>query len=72
MVVPKKILSLVDLTGGSEVLVSVENDRLVVTPKRKPRYTLAQLLSRCRRSDFKARPKDRQWLETGPVGREAL
>ena len=72
MAVPKKILSLVDLEAGSRVQVSVENGRLIVEPKKKPRYTLAELLSRSRRSDLAPRRKDRAWLETRPVGREAL
>jgi antitoxin ChpS len=72
MAVPKKILSLVDLEAGSRVQVSVENGRLIVEPVKKPRYRLAELLARCRRSDLAPQRRDRSWLETGPVGREAL
>jgi antitoxin ChpS len=70
MAVPKKILSLVDLDAGSQVEVSVERGRLIVEPKKKPRYTLAELLPRSRRADL--RGKDRAWLETRPVGKEEL
>jgi antitoxin component of MazEF toxin-antitoxin module len=72
MSVPKKILSLVDLDAGSQVEVSVENGRLIIEPKKNPQYTLTQLLSRCRRSDLAPNRSDREWLETGPAGREVL
>jgi antitoxin ChpS len=72
MPVPKKILSLVDLRAGSQVQISVEKGRVVVEPKKKPRYTLTELLAQCRRSDLAPRPEDRAWLSGGPVGREAL
>ena len=72
MPVPKKILSLVDLRAGSQVQISVEKGRVVVEPKKKPRYTLAELLAQCRRSDLAPHPKDRAWLSGGPVGKEAL
>ena len=52
MAVPKKILSLVDLGAGSRVQVSVENGRVIIEPRKKPRYTLGELLSRYRRSDL--------------------
>jgi antitoxin ChpS len=70
MAVPKKILSLVDLEAGSRVQVSVEHGRLIVEPKKKPRYTLAELLPRNRRADL--RGKDRAWLRSPPVGKEAI
>ena len=72
MAVPKKILSLADLDVGSQAEVRVENGRLIIEPRRKPHYALAELLSRCRRSDIAPRRKDRAWLETRPLGREGL
>lgn len=72
MAVPKRILNLVDLDAGSRVQVSVERGRLIIEPKKKPRYTLAELLSRCRPTDLAPRRKDRSWLAAGPIGREAL
>ena len=72
MAVPKKILSLVDLHAGSEVEISVEKGRVVVEPKKKPRYTLAELLAKCRRSDILNRKRDRDWLDSPPVGKEVL
>ncbi len=72
MAVPKKILSLVHLDAGSTVELSVENGRLLVDPSSKPRYTLAELLSRCQPGDLAPRRADKPWLRSGPVGRELI
>ncbi len=72
MAVPKKILKLVNLDAGSRVEVSLEKGRLVIDPKRAPRYTLSELLSRCRPSDLAPKRNDRAWLRSRPVGREVL
>jgi len=72
MAVPKKILDLVDLDAGSKVDLSVENGRLIVEPRKKPKYTLDELLARCRPSDLKPSRKDRAWLRGGPVGKEMI
>jgi antitoxin component of MazEF toxin-antitoxin module len=72
MVVPKKILSLARLDAGSTVDVSVEDGRLIVEPCKRPQYTLAELLSRCRPADLAPKRRDRTWLRGGPVGREML
>lgn len=72
MAVPKKILSLVDLGAASRVQVSVGNGRVIIEPRKKPRYTLGELLSRRRRPDLAPQRWDRSWLKTGPAGREVL
>jgi antitoxin ChpS len=72
MAVPKKILSVVGLDAGSTVDLSVEKGHLIVTPRKKPQYTLSELLSRCGPSDLAPKRKDRSWLRGGPVGRELL
>ena len=72
MAVPKKILNLVGLGAGSRVQVSVDKSRLTIQPERKPHYTLAELLSRCRRSDLTPRRTDRSWLAPRPAGREMI
>ena len=72
MVVPKKILSLVDLKAGSQVRIGVENGRVVFEPQTKPRYTLAELLAKSSRKTLKPSREDREWLNGGPVGKEAI
>jgi antitoxin ChpS len=72
MVVPKKILSLVDLKAGSQVRIGVENGRMVIEPRAKPHYTLAELLAKSSRNALKPSRKDGEWLSGGPVGKEAI
>jgi len=72
LAVPKKILNLFQLDAGSRVEISVQNGRLVIEPPKRPRYTLAELLSRCRPTDLKPRRKDKHWLQSPPAGRELL
>ena len=72
LTVPKKILSLVNLTAGSDVELTVEDGKLVVEAKKKPRYTLAELLANCRKSDFAPTKKDCEWLNSRPIGKEEL
>ncbi len=72
MAVPRKILNLVHLDAGSTVDLSVQNGRLVVEPRKRPHYTLTELLSRCRVSDLAPKRRERPWLRGGPVGKELL
>lgn len=72
MSVPRKILELVDLDVGSKVNVTVENGRVVISPGARPRYTLAQLLANCRRSDLAPGKSDRRWLSDRARGKEIL
>jgi antitoxin ChpS len=58
------------LGAGSQVDVSVENGRLVVEPRVKPRYTLAELLARCTTENMAVNDEDRAWLDAKPVGKE--
>ena len=72
LAVPKQILSMLHLGAGSLVNVNVENGKLVVEPKVKPRYTLAELLAQCNEKNMALAKEDREWLDAGPVGKEAL
>ncbi|HWK81772.1 MAG TPA: AbrB/MazE/SpoVT family DNA-binding domain-containing protein [Thermomicrobiales bacterium] len=69
--VPSDLLNMLDLHAGDTVSVDVENGRLVVEPRSRPRYTLTQLLEA---SDYEQpQPDDeRAWVDAAPVGREPL
>ena len=71
MVVPPAILEMLRLRADATVALAVEGERLIVESPRKPHYTLAELLAQC---DPKAPllEQDREWLDSGPVGRELL
>ena len=72
MSVPRKILNLVHLDAGSKVDLSVEKGRLVIAPKKRPSYTLDELLAKCKPGDLAPKKQDRDWLESRPVGKELL
>ena len=72
VVVPKRILRLVDLKAGAQVRIAVENGRVVIEPRTKPHYTLAELLAKSPRNALKPSRKEQEWLSGGPVGKEAI
>ena len=71
LAVPPALLDMLHLSPGGQVGLTVEGDRLVVNPQRRPSYRLDDLLAQC---DPKApRTKaDGQWVSDGPVGAEIL
>jgi antitoxin ChpS len=69
MAVPPAVLDLLDLKPGSLVGMDVDGQRLVIRPRRRPRYTLDELLAESRPIKRKSR-KDREWLDLAPRGKE--
>ena len=71
MVVPPALLEVLHLSAGSTVGLSVDNGRLIVEPKPRPRYTLDELLVQCD-AQAAAGTDEREWLSAQPVGTELL
>ncbi len=71
MTVPPAVLELLHLQAGATVGVVVEDGRLVVDPKPRPRYTMAELLAV---SDYSGpQPtQEREWVDAPAVGGELL
>jgi antitoxin ChpS len=71
LAVPPALLRLLNLQPGAAVGVTVDTGRLVVEPRPRRRYTLAELLAA---SDYsRAAPRgQREWVDAAPVGREPL
>jgi antitoxin ChpS len=71
LAVPPAILDLLHLQAGTTVGVAVEGGRLVVEPKPRPRYTMAELLAA---SDYSQPqpPEEREWVDAPAVGDEPL
>ena len=72
MTVPKKILHLLEAHTRSELDIRVANGKLIVEPRRKPRYTLADLLKKCNAKNMALTPTDRKWLRGKPFGKELI
>ena len=71
LAVPPALLDLLNLGIGAKVDIGVEDGRLVVAPKARPRYSLNELLAQCE-EDAAISADDRPWLDSGPVGKELL
>ncbi len=71
LAVPPAILDLLDLRAGAPVSIAVEDGRLVVASRPRPRYALADLLAQCE-PDADLSTEDREWASAGPVGGELL
>ena len=71
LAVPPALLDVLQLTAGAKVGLAVDNGRLVVEPKARPRYTLDELLAQCDpAADVAA--EDQEWLDAKPIGNELL
>lgn len=69
--VPRGIAEELNLAEGSRVEIALDaKGRVVVTPSR-PRYTLEQLLRRCKRQGRRG-AEEREWLEAPRAGRELI
>jgi antitoxin ChpS len=71
LAVPPALLDILRLNPGAKVGVTVENGRLVVEPRHRPRYTLDQLLAQCNPKAAR-RKEDREWVTGKPTGREII
>lgn len=71
LAVPPAILDVLHLQAGTTVGIAVIDGRLVVDPKPRPRYTMAELLAA---SDY-SQPQpaeEREWVDAPAVGRELI
>jgi len=71
LAVPPAILELLHLEAGNSVGLAVDGDRLVVQAKKRPKYTLEELLAQCDYSQPMT-DEEREWLDAPAVGRELL
>lgn len=71
LAVPPALLDVLHLSAGSTVGIAVDNGRLVIEPKKRPHYTLEELLAQCDQS-VEPIAEDREWLDAPAVGHELL
>ena len=65
------LLDLLQLKLGAEVGVSVESGRLIIEPRKRPHYTLNELLAQCDPQDPLS-AEDQTWLTGPPAGSELI
>jgi len=71
LAVPPTILDLLNLQAGSTVAVSVEQGRLVIEPRSRPRYTMTELLAASDYTEVQT-VEERAWVDAPAAGREPL
>ena len=64
---PKAIVHMLGLQAGSKLSLSVENNKIILTPVTK---TLEELLAESPKACFKVTNEDRQWIDAPPQGKE--
>ncbi|MCI0467664.1 MAG: antitoxin [Beijerinckiaceae bacterium] len=69
--IPKPLLDSLGLRANQQVGVSMSDGRMIVEPKVRVRYTLAELMAQCD-LDEPVPAEDREWLDAPPAGREAI
>ena len=72
MAVPKSILETLGLSANEKVSLRIEGDHLVVEPRRRPKYTLEELLAQCDAGAEQAGAEEVEWDRAEPVGREVI
>ncbi len=68
--VPPAILDLLHLKAGDPVALAVDNEKLVIEAKPRPRYTQDELLDQFIALGEPLSEEDRLWVNLPPVGRE--
>jgi antitoxin ChpS len=71
MAIPKSVLEGLGLAANAKVALSIDRGRLVVEPRPRPKYSLAEIMAQC----DPAAPEnedERAWQDMEPVGREIL
>jgi antitoxin ChpS len=71
LAVPPALLDVLQLQPGAKVGLAVERGRLVVEPQRRRRYSLKELLVQCNPKARRGK-REREWLDSRPVGGELI
>ena len=73
LALPPAILDLLNLQAGATVGVTVADGRLVVDPRPRPHYTLAELLTEAETAGAYPLPaEEREWIDAPAVGKELI
>lgn len=67
--IPRAIVKTLGLSVGSKLELSIEDNKIVLTPVREE-VRLEDLLAASPRGCFRLTEEDREWLDAKPVGKE--
>jgi antitoxin ChpS len=71
LAVPPNFLELLHLSPNAKVSLSVENDKLIVEPQLRPRYSLDELLAQCDDTQ-ELNEEEQEWFDAKPQGLEII
>lgn len=69
--VPAELLKMLHLQAGDTLTITVEDGRLIAEPRRRPHYTMAELLADSDYSEPQS-AEDREWIDAAPAGRDTM
>ncbi len=69
--IPKSLLEGLGLAANEKVTLRIDDGCIVVEPRRRPRYSLAELMAQCDPSAPSGH-ESRDWDASAPAGREVL
>jgi antitoxin ChpS len=70
LAIPKSVLDGLGLAANEKVELRLDEGRLVIEPRRRPKYTLEELVAQCAVGE--AQEEMQEWDEAAPVGREII
>ena len=68
--IPKAIVKMLELNVGSQLDLTVEDNKIILTPVLEEELSLESLLKGSPKKCFAITDEDREWLDDQPVGRE--
>jgi len=68
--IPKTIVQMLGLSVGSKLDLTVEDNKIVLTPIAEDELSLESLLKGSPKECFAITDEDREWIDAKPVGRE--
>jgi antitoxin ChpS len=71
MTIPKSVVEELGLTANTKLEVTAENGRVVAAPRKRPKYTLEELLAQCD-PDAPWSEEEREWMDAPSVGNEII
>ncbi|EIW3594536.1 antitoxin [Salmonella enterica] len=71
LTVPPALLNALSLGSDNEVGMVIDNGRLIVEPRRRPQYSLTELLAQCDPT-AEISQEEREWLDAPVAGRETV
>ena len=71
MAIPKALLESLGVTANAKLDLAVEDGKLVAIPRKRPKYTLEELMAQCD-PDAEITEEERMWMDLEPVGREII